>query len=83
MLYSIDKLKLHTYIYLFIYLFIINFSQKDRGHTKGEPVLGVPPYTHSYIHTYIQLQGQNTKKQLTGFAKTRHNTARTEIYFIA
>ena len=47
------------FIYLFIYLFIINFSQKDRGHTKGEPVLGAPPYTH----TYIQLQGQNTKNK--------------------
>ena len=35
-----------------IYLFIINFSQKDRGHTKGEPVLGAPLYTHTYIHTY-------------------------------
>ena len=57
MLYGIDKLKLHTYTY--IYLFIINFSPKDRGHTKGEPVLGVPPYTHSYIHTH----GQNTEKQ--------------------
>ena len=37
---------------LFIYVFIINFSQKDRGHTKGKPVLGAPPYTHTYIHTY-------------------------------
>ena len=27
----------------FIYLFIINFGQKYRGHTKGEPVLGAPP----------------------------------------
>ena len=25
--------------YLFIYLFIINFSQKDRSHIKGEHVL--------------------------------------------
>ena len=40
---------------------IINFSQKDRGHTKGKPVLGAPPYTHTYIH--IQLRRQNTKKQ--------------------
>ena len=39
------------------YVIIINFSQKDRGHTKGEPVLGAPPYTHTYIHTHIQLQG--------------------------
>ena len=53
-------------IYLFIYLFIINFSQKDRGHTKGEPVLGAPPYTH--VHTHIQLQRQT------------NNYIRTHIY---
>ena len=43
-----------------IYL-LFNFSQKDMGHTKGEPILGAPPYTH--IHTYIQLQGQNKKNK--------------------
>ena len=37
------------FIYLFIYS---NFSQKDRGHTKGEPVLSALRYTHMYIHTY-------------------------------
>ena len=47
-------------IYLFIYY---QFSQKDRGHTKGENVLSAPPYTHTYIHTHIQLQGHDTKNK--------------------
>ena len=33
-------------------IIIINFSQTDRGHTKGEPVLGAPPYIHYETHTY-------------------------------
>ena len=40
-----------NFIYYLFILFIINFSQKDRGHTKGEPVLGAPPYTHTITRT--------------------------------
>ena len=38
----------------------INFSHKDRGHTKGDPVLGTP---YTYIQTPIQLQRNNTKNK--------------------
>ena len=36
-----------------IIIIIINLSHEDRGHTKGDPVLGAPPYKHTYA--------QNTK----------------------
>ena len=45
---------------IIIIIVIINFSQKDRGHTKGEPVLGAPQCTHTYIHTITR---QNTKNK--------------------
>ena len=40
------------------YLFFINFSQKDRGHTKGKPVLGAPPYTHTITKTKCKKQAK-------------------------
>ena len=52
---ELDGWSCNGYYYYYYYQFI----QKDRGRTKGEPVLGAPQYTH----TYIQLQRQNTKNK--------------------
>ena len=35
-------------VHFSIVIIIINLSHKDRGHTKGEPVLGAPPYKRKY-----------------------------------
>ena len=41
-------------------------------------------YVYTMIHVYsnILVQQTNTKKYVTGFAKTRYNDAITEIQFI-
>ena len=49
---------------IIIIIVIINFSQKDRGHTKGEPVLGAPQYTHTYIHTITKTKYKKQAKTI-------------------
>ena len=55
-------------------IILINFSQEDRGHTKGEPVLGAPPYTHTHAYTYTitKTKYKNYKNKTIIHRKYKH-----------